>query len=161
MSVTVRVGGIGVGVMGADHARNLHTAVSGAEVSAICDFNRDTAGSVADTIPGAQVFDDGPKLIDSATVDAIVIASHQSRRRLCCVCQSAREFVWRPRRGLGACDGRPTPRTALSRRPHACGYLSAFLPEMSAQRQSKDGCSPAESETCTRLVLVAAIPSRD
>jgi myo-inositol 2-dehydrogenase / D-chiro-inositol 1-dehydrogenase len=37
--MTVRVGVIGVGVMGADHARKLNDWVAGAEVTAIADVN--------------------------------------------------------------------------------------------------------------------------
>ena len=38
--MTVRVGVVGVGVMGADHARKLNGCVAGAEVTAIADINK-------------------------------------------------------------------------------------------------------------------------
>ena len=76
--MTVRVGVIGVGVMGADHARKLNGCVAGAEVTAIADVNSDAAAAVAAEMRGATVRDDGIALIDSIDVDAVVIASHDS-----------------------------------------------------------------------------------
>ena len=37
--MTVRVGIVGVGVMGADHARKLNGCVAGAEVTAVADYD--------------------------------------------------------------------------------------------------------------------------
>ncbi|GAC69293.1 Gfo/Idh/MocA family oxidoreductase [Gordonia soli] len=74
----IRVGVIGAGVMGADHARNLHGAVVGATVTALADQNRPVAEKVAAEIDAPRVFDDGLDLIRSDDVDAIVIASHDS-----------------------------------------------------------------------------------
>jgi myo-inositol 2-dehydrogenase / D-chiro-inositol 1-dehydrogenase len=76
--VDVRVGVIGVGVMGADHARHLHHVVSGARVSAIADYNHDIAATVAQSLLGAAVLHDGVTLIHDEQVDAIVIASHDT-----------------------------------------------------------------------------------
>lgn len=76
--MTVRVGVIGVGVMGADHARKLNGCVAGAQVTAVTDYNRDLAVSVAAELRDAGVRDDGFALIDSDDVDAIVIASHDA-----------------------------------------------------------------------------------
>jgi myo-inositol 2-dehydrogenase / D-chiro-inositol 1-dehydrogenase len=41
--MTIWVGVIGVGVMGADHARRMHRVISGATVSAVTDFDTDRA----------------------------------------------------------------------------------------------------------------------
>ena len=76
--MTIRVGVIGVGVMGADHARTLNGCVAGAEVTAIADFNEGTANTVAAEMPNATVRTDGFALIDSDDVDAVIIASHDS-----------------------------------------------------------------------------------
>lgn len=70
----VRVGVIGVGVMGADHARKLSRVVSGAELAAVSDFSSEVAQKVSDEL-GARVCSDGFALIDDGGVDAVVIAT--------------------------------------------------------------------------------------
>lgn len=72
--MTIRVGVVGVGVMGADHARKLARVVSGAELVAVSDFDPGVAGAVAAEL-GARVRRDGIELIDDAEVDAVVIAT--------------------------------------------------------------------------------------
>jgi myo-inositol 2-dehydrogenase / D-chiro-inositol 1-dehydrogenase len=72
--MNVRVGVVGVGVMGADHARKIATVVSGADLVAVSDFNPDVAGAVAAEL-GAVVSADGFALIDDAAVDAVIIAT--------------------------------------------------------------------------------------
>lgn len=72
--MTVRVGVVGVGVMGADHARKLSRVVSGADVVAVSDFDGDVAGRLAAEL-GARVVSDGISLIEDVDVDAVVIAT--------------------------------------------------------------------------------------
>jgi myo-inositol 2-dehydrogenase/D-chiro-inositol 1-dehydrogenase len=64
--------------MGADHANTLHRMVSGAEVSLVADVDLSRARSVTDAIPGAVATGQAGALIADDTVDAIVIASHDS-----------------------------------------------------------------------------------
>ena len=70
----VRVGVIGVGIMGAEHARLLSTMLSGSEVSAVFDIAEARAKQVAAAC-GARVLDDPMVLIKEEIVDAIVVAS--------------------------------------------------------------------------------------
>ncbi|WP_395310856.1 Gfo/Idh/MocA family oxidoreductase [Mycobacterium sp. AMU20-3851] len=72
--MTVRVGVVGVGVMGADHARKIATVVSGADTVAVSDFNGSVAGAVAAELQ-AQVYADGAALIEAPDVDAVIIAT--------------------------------------------------------------------------------------
>lgn len=72
--MTVRVGVVGVGVMGADHARKLAKVVSGSELVAVTDFDSAVAGAVAAELD-ARVHDDGYALIADSGVDAVVIAT--------------------------------------------------------------------------------------
>lgn len=75
--MTVRVGVIGTGVMGAEHARILRASISGATVTAVADTVYERAQVVAaDT--GARSFDSAEKLIAAPFVDAVLIASHDS-----------------------------------------------------------------------------------
>jgi myo-inositol 2-dehydrogenase / D-chiro-inositol 1-dehydrogenase len=70
----VRIGVIGVGVMGAEHARLLSKVVSGSEVSAVFDVDPQRGAQVADAY-GARVHDDPMVLIKDDQVDAVLIAS--------------------------------------------------------------------------------------
>ncbi|SOD73712.1 myo-inositol 2-dehydrogenase [Jatrophihabitans sp. GAS493] len=72
--MTVRTGVIGVGIMGAEHARLLTEVVSGSEVSAVFDVDQGRASQVAGG-SGARLFDDPMVLIKDESVDAVLIAS--------------------------------------------------------------------------------------
>ena len=68
----VRVGVIGIGTMGAAHARDLQAGKVGrAVLTAVADAD---SGALA-RISGAERFRDGKALIDSGLVDAVVIAT--------------------------------------------------------------------------------------
>lgn len=71
----LRIGVIGAGIMGADHARTLHSSVRGAQVVAVADLDQVRATQAAADIPGAEATTDPEALIDDASVDAVVIAS--------------------------------------------------------------------------------------
>lgn len=73
----IRIGVIGTGVMGADHARLLQHAVSGATVTAVADLDVTRAGAVAKAL-GARVATCPQELIAAGDVDAVVVASHDS-----------------------------------------------------------------------------------
>jgi myo-inositol 2-dehydrogenase / D-chiro-inositol 1-dehydrogenase len=70
----VRTGVIGVGLMGAEHARLLSDVVSGSDVAAVFDVDGERADAVAASY-GARVFDDPMVLIKDDSVDAVLIAS--------------------------------------------------------------------------------------
>ena len=76
--MTLRVGVVGTGVMGADHVETLRRGVNGAEVTRVADVDLARAGAVAELVPGAEVAADGPALIADPAVDAVIIASHDS-----------------------------------------------------------------------------------
>jgi myo-inositol 2-dehydrogenase/D-chiro-inositol 1-dehydrogenase len=73
--MSIRVGVIGTGGIGTDHAMKLATTISGSTVSAVTDLDQARAGDVAAAVGGARVFGDGFELIASDEVDAVVIAS--------------------------------------------------------------------------------------
>ena len=85
--MTLRVGLIGAGVMGADHARTIHAAVAGARLVAVTDIDHDRAAELAAPL-GAAVLVSDLDLIASDDIDAVVIASHDSahtKQVLACV----------------------------------------------------------------------------
>ena len=72
---SLRVGVIGAGIMGADHANTLRRSVRGAEVTAVADVDLARAEAAAE---GSRAYDDAFALIADPAVDAVVIASHDS-----------------------------------------------------------------------------------
>jgi len=72
---SLRVGVIGAGIMGADHANTLRRSVRGAEVTAVADVEIARAEAAAE---GSRAYDDAFALIADPAVDAVVIASHDS-----------------------------------------------------------------------------------
>lgn len=82
----LRVGVIGVGLMGADHVDRLSTRIHGAQVTAISDYDIGKAAQIADPL-GAAVIADPIDLINDDAVDAVVIASpgfvHGDQVRAC------------------------------------------------------------------------------
>jgi myo-inositol 2-dehydrogenase / D-chiro-inositol 1-dehydrogenase len=73
--MTLRVGVIGAGIMGADHAATLRRFVRGAEVTAVADVDPARAKAAAGD---GSAYDDAAALIADRDVDAVVIASHDS-----------------------------------------------------------------------------------
>jgi myo-inositol 2-dehydrogenase/D-chiro-inositol 1-dehydrogenase len=76
--VPLRIGVIGAGVMGADHARLIAGAVSGASLAMLADVDLGRASAVADSVGGARVTSDAHALIEDPEVDGVIIASHDS-----------------------------------------------------------------------------------
>ena len=73
--MTVRIGIIGVGLMGSDHARIIASSIQGAEVAAIYDADAMRAKAIADEV-GAKIVAKTPEaLIADKGVDAVLIAS--------------------------------------------------------------------------------------
>src|SRR5919109_61379 len=73
--MTVRVGVIGVGMIGQEHIRRLTHVLSGSRVVAVTDVDLDRAKSVAAGLPDARVHATGQDLIRDEDVDAVVVAS--------------------------------------------------------------------------------------
>lgn len=82
--MSLRVGVIGTGVMGAEHARLLREETRGARLAAVADADEARASAAAF---GAEVFSDPLALISADTVDAVVIATpdatHGALARAC------------------------------------------------------------------------------
>ena len=74
-TMTLGIGVIGTGIMGADHVATISTAISGAEVRAIADIEPKRAAVIASRVPGAKALPSAESLIESAEVDGVIIAS--------------------------------------------------------------------------------------
>jgi len=72
----VRVGVIGVGMIGQDHIRRITEVLTGGSVVAVNDVDAERAGQVAAGLPGTvTVYQTAPELIAASDVDAVLIAS--------------------------------------------------------------------------------------
>jgi myo-inositol 2-dehydrogenase/D-chiro-inositol 1-dehydrogenase len=73
--MTVRVGVIGVGLIGEDHVRRLSSVVAGATVTAVTDVDASRAAAVAKLYGVPAVHVSGEDVIADPAVDAVVVAS--------------------------------------------------------------------------------------
>lgn len=73
--MSIRIGLIGAGIMGADHARILAHELPGAELRVICDADAARARRLADSLGVKDIASDGEMVVARADIDAIVIAS--------------------------------------------------------------------------------------
>ena len=73
--MTVRVGVIGVGLIGEDHVRRLSSVVPGAAVAAVTDVDPARAAAVAKQYAVPAVHHSGEDVIADPAVDAVVVAS--------------------------------------------------------------------------------------
>jgi myo-inositol 2-dehydrogenase / D-chiro-inositol 1-dehydrogenase len=73
--MTLRIGIIGAGIMGADHARIFAEEVPGTSLQVICDADQARAKLAADANGAKSVTSDPYAVINDATVDAVVIAA--------------------------------------------------------------------------------------
>lgn len=73
--MSIRVGIIGMGLIGEAHGRKLVNAISGASVGGVTDVRRDRAEEVAAVLGGPTVFDTGEALISSDEIDAVLVTS--------------------------------------------------------------------------------------
>ncbi len=71
----LRVGLLGVGMMGADHAHRLAHRISGARLVAVSDPAADRAQQLAESLDGVRFVADGLELVAAGDVDAVLIAS--------------------------------------------------------------------------------------
>ncbi len=73
--MTVRVGIIGVGIMGSDHARTIVSHVPGASLQAIYDADAGRAKAIANECGAATIATNPEALINDKSIDAVLIAS--------------------------------------------------------------------------------------
>lgn len=74
--MTVRIGVIGTGAIGRDHARRINQVLAGGRITALSDVNRASAEAVqGDIAADALVFATGEELIASPDVDAVLVTS--------------------------------------------------------------------------------------
>lgn len=127
--MSLAVGVIGTGVMGAEHARLLREETAGAHLAAVCDADEARATTAA---AGGAVFTDGRALIASDKVQAVVIASPDATHAqyaLACVAAGKPVLCEKPIAATAA-EGLAIVQAevALGRRLVTVGFMRRFDP---------------------------------
>jgi myo-inositol 2-dehydrogenase / D-chiro-inositol 1-dehydrogenase len=73
--MTVRLGIIGAGIMGADHAHIFAEQIPGTSLQVICDADQTRAKKIADATGAKHTASDALAVINDNSVDAVVIAA--------------------------------------------------------------------------------------
>lgn len=143
--MTVSVGVIGTGVMGADHARTLSSLVAGVKLQALTDADKARAKAVADETGAAMVAADPMALINDSSIDAVVIASPDNTHReltLACIAAGKPVLCEKPLAPTASeCLDVVAAEVKCGRRLVQVGYMRRFDPayvEMKAKLQSGD-----------------------
>ena len=127
-----RVGLIGAGIMGADHARILSSGIGGAVLAAVHDADSARARQVADACGGTQLYDDPQALIADAGIDAVLVASPDETHAalvLACIAQGKPVLVEKPLAAtLDECRAIVAAETRGGRRLVQVGYMRRFDP---------------------------------
>jgi myo-inositol 2-dehydrogenase/D-chiro-inositol 1-dehydrogenase len=135
--VTVRVGIIGTGVMGADHARTLREAVSGATVEAVSDADPSRAASV-----GVRVVNDPIALIKDPDIDAVLIASSDATHEqfvLACLAAGKPALCEKPLApDVAGCQRIVAAEAQLGRRLISVGFMRRYDPGYVALKRTLD-----------------------
>ena len=71
----LKVGIVGCGMIGKEHAKRLQYKIRGCEVVAVCDVFEASARETAAMIGGVKVFTDADALISDPDVDAVVVTT--------------------------------------------------------------------------------------
>lgn len=134
--MTLSVGVIGTGVMGAEHVRILREETAGAQVVAVCDADADRARAVAGD---GEAFTDPLALIRDDRVQAVVIASPDATHAdLALACLQAGKPVLCEKPLAGTADEAlrvVQAEVALGKRLVQVGYMRRFDPAYAEMRR--------------------------
>ncbi len=72
---TIKIGSVGLGRLGYEHASNIATRVPGAELTAVCDINADRVKEVAEELDVKYQYTDFAEMCSNPELDAIAIVS--------------------------------------------------------------------------------------
>ncbi len=136
--MSLAVGVIGTGVMGAEHARLLRCATNGAHLAAVCDAD---AGRATAAAQGAAVFTDAHALIASNQVQAVIIASPDATHAeyaLACLAAGKPVLCEKPIAATAA-EGLAIVQaeTAIGRRLVTVGFMRRFDPAYSDMQATR------------------------
>jgi myo-inositol 2-dehydrogenase/D-chiro-inositol 1-dehydrogenase len=140
--MSVGIGVIGAGMMGADHVRTLTGAVEGAHVAAVSDADPARAAVAARDGAGTRVIDDPHALIADAAVDAVVVASFDTTHEefvLACLAAGKPVLCEKPlATSADACLRIVEAELAVGRRLVHLGFMRRYDPAYGAVKARVD-----------------------
>jgi len=140
--MSIGVGVIGAGMMGADHVRTLTNSVDGAHVAAVSDVDAARAGAAAREAEGAGVIADPHALIADPAVDAVVVASFDPSHEefvLACIEAGKPVLCEKPlATSAEACLRVIEAETAGGRRLVSLGFMRRFDPAYASVKERVD-----------------------
>ncbi|HXW19571.1 MAG TPA: Gfo/Idh/MocA family oxidoreductase [Roseiarcus sp.] len=138
--MTLRVGLIGCGVMGADHARILRSDTPGARLAGVYDADGARAGAIAGEAKGVRIFDAVRELIVDPEIEAVVIASpDQTHAELVIACIEAGKpaLCEKPLAAtLAECRAVMSAEVKAGRRLAQVGFMRRFDPGYRAMKKA-------------------------
>ena len=75
MAKTLKIGSVGLGRLGYEHAKNIANYVTGAELTAICDTDAERVAQVAEELNVPYTYTDVAEMVKNPDLDAIVVVS--------------------------------------------------------------------------------------
>lgn len=151
-SAPLRVGVIGVGMMGADHAERVAHRVANATLVAVADPDQERARQLAARFDDVRVFEDPLRLIADDGVDAVVIASPgyvHEEQVLACIASGTYALCEKPLTMDAGSSLRLVEAERRAGRPLVqVGFMRRFDPEYAAMKAMLD------SGDLGRLLLV-------
>lgn len=141
--MSVAVGVIGAGTMGAAHVRTLTDGVEGAHVAAVSDVDPARAAAAARDGAGARVIADPHALIADAAIDAVVVASFDTTHEefvLACLAAGKPVLCEKPlATSADACLRIIDAELAIGRRLVQLGFMRRYDPAYADVKAQLDG----------------------
>jgi myo-inositol 2-dehydrogenase/D-chiro-inositol 1-dehydrogenase len=137
--MTLKIGVIGVGMIGQDHIRRLTTVLAGATVVAVSDVNAKQAREVAAQV-SAEAYATGEELIAAKDVEAIVVASWgptHARYVLACIAAGKACFCEKPlAESVADCEAVLGAEAKHGKRLVQLGFMRRFDPQYQAMKET-------------------------
>ncbi len=163
MADDLRVGVIGVGMMGADHADRLVNRIAGARLVAVSDPETARAEQLAARLDGVKSVSDPLALVADADVDAVLIASPgfvHEEQVLACVEQGKYTLCEKPLTMDAASSLRLVQAEADAGRALVqVGFMRRFDPEYAAMKALLDSGSLGRTLVVHNVHRNKAVPS--